>query len=272
MAKKNSGGFKGAIVSGIVLVILVGALFGIAKANNINSIRGLYDFFRGWSDNVWGCGAGSLEWNCQTKPSIPDSNAKDGDNSANTGTRSNPTSTSSQEGSQDANLAALEALPVADAQKVEYKRSEWKHWIGSPCNTREAVLQNQGQDVKTDPTTCKPLSGTWIDPYSGKTIDKPGSLDIDHVIPLGYAASHGGQSWSVEKKQEFANDTSQLLAVSASENRSKSDKGPGEYMPPNQNFQCTYSKMWVNTASKYGVSISNNDKNALEKGLQQCSS
>lgn len=283
MAKKGGGGFKGMVASGLVLLLLVGGLVAIARVNHITSIGGLYDFFKKTSDNIWGCGAGELEWKCDTKLPDPSQGGTGGDSTTpgKGGDTAKPTTPGKGDPSQggtggtegrDVAMQALNALTVADAQKVDYQRSQWKHWVGSPCNTREAVLKGQGQGVKVDPSTCKVLSGDWVDPYSNTPFTDPGALDIDHVIPLGYAAAHGGQAWSADMKQQFANDTSQLLAVSAKENRSKSDKGPGDYMPPNRDFRCTYSKMWVSTATKYGVSITKSDKGALEAGLRLCTS
>lgn len=255
--QKGKGGFKNAIWTGIMLVLIISGIFGWAKVNNITSITGVYDYFKGASDKINSCGADHLEWNCTS------------DGSSENNGESVPGSTGI---TKDVSLSNLEKVKVADAKEVSYKRTEWKHWIGSPCDTRETILKEQGKDVQTDPSTCKVTAGKWVDPYSNDTFDKASGLDIDHVIPLSYAAQHGGQDWDAAKKQEFANDTSQLLAVSAKENRSKSDKGPSDYMPPNREFRCEYSKKWVETANKYGVSITSKDKATLTNELKKCNS
>lgn len=258
----GKGGFKGIVVTGIMLVLIAAGLTSIVKSNNINSPSELFAYFKSYSDKIWECSDEGLEWNCD----VPFS----GDNgSGSKGSENKSTGEATSKETVDVSLDKLESIKIAEPQDVEYERSEWKHWTGSPCNTREEVLKEQGTDVKTD-DQCRALSGTWYDVYSGETFTDSGKLDIDHVIALGYAAKHGGQEWSAAEKEKFANDKTQLLAVSAGENRSKSDAGPGEYMPSNKDYHCDYSKLWVDTASKYSLTISEKDKKALEKGLSTC--
>lgn len=164
-------------------------------------------------------------------------------------------------------LAILKKITIKEPKKdVNYSRSEWKHWIGSPCDTRKTVLKEQGIDVVTG-ARCVVQSGFWIDPYTLEEYAEP-KLDIDHVIPLGYAAKNGADKWNTNKKQQFANDFGHLLAVSLAENRSKGDAGPKDYMPPKN--RCLYSKIWVHTLNKYNLNISKDDKLELEKNLKKC--
>lgn len=278
----RKGGIKGFLASGVVLLLLGGGLMSIVQSNNLKSPTDVFTYFKGWSDNIWDCGAGDLEWNCDLPKGegggSGGSGSSEKDKGGSTGNNSDKlppegSNTDYAGGSQGAKLVTLDKLDklsVGDAQIVDYKRSEWKHWTGSPCNTRETVLKNSGKDVKND-KDCRALSGTWVEPYDNKTVTDASQLDIDHVIPLGYAATHGGQSWSPAKKEQFANDLTQLLATDAGENRSKSDKGPGKYMPPNKAYHCEYAKIWVNTASKYNITIEENDKVKLKAALQKCS-
>lgn len=184
-------------------------------------------------------------------------------------------------------LAGLNTLTIANADKVSYNRDEWKQWSSQPghaCwDTREAALYRDAKpgtvvilDANKKETTdvnkaCSIKSGDWIDPYSNKEITNPSGLDIDHVIPLSYVAQHGGQVWDKKKKEKYANDLSDphhLLAVSASENRSKGDKGPSAYQP--KVGQCSYAVYWVNVAKTWNISITSADKSALEKMLGTC--
>lgn len=280
-ARKGGGGaagFKGFITTGVVLLLLASSVIGWAKVNDINSASAGYDYFKAWSDKLWNCGAADARLECDGNGgiTIPNGGASGGtapSSGSTSGTTSGNDKTSGAQppaDTKETNLDTLSALTIGDPQTVDYRRSEWKHWIGTPCDTRETVLAEQGKDVTKDPATCKVLSGSWVDPYGGETFSNAGDLDIDHVIPLGYVAKHGGQNWSPEKKQQFANDRTQLLAVSAKENRSKSDKGPENYMPPKREFQCEYSKKWVTTAKKYGITVTEGDKRALKAGLQKC--
>ena len=177
----------------------------------------------------------------------------------------------------------LNGLIIEEAKNVDYDRKEWKHWISTDrgCwNVREDVLfrdassiemlDNNKKPTENKELACNVVGGKWTDFYSGKEVNDPKKIDIDHIIPLGYVAKHGGQEWSKEEKERYANDPEVLLAVSASENRSKSDKGPSEYMPPNESFRCDYSKMFINVADKYTISITAQDKKALNDGLRTC--
>jgi hypothetical protein len=276
--RSGGGGFKGLVSTLCVLLILGVVLVSFVRVNNITSIDGFYSYFKTWSKYIEDCGAESAEWHCGSAggglppgtgsgtmpPGTGGSSSEDGSSTGNTPGGQPPVTNTSEK------LALLDSLTVAEAQEVNYERSEWRHWIGSPCDTRKEILKAQGTEVTTDPTSCKVTGGKWTDPYSLEAFTDASKLDIDHVIPLGYAARHGGNAWSAELKEQFANDRMHLLAVSASENRGKSDKGPSAYMPPNRDFACSYGTIWVTTASKYQLSITDDDKFALRDALQKC--
>ena len=170
--------------------------------------------------------------------------------------------------------SALDSLEVREPDtSAKYSRGDWKHWVpvDGACNTREAALRRDGTDVVVDAATCKPTSGTWFDPYSGETFSNAKQMDIDHLIPLMYAQQHGGAAWSSEKKREYANDLDTVLVtVSAKENRAKGAKGPGEYMPPREEYHCEYAQRWIAISQKYGLWISKDDKSALESAIGKC--
>ena len=59
---------------------------------------------------------------------------------------------------------------------------------------------------------------TSIGFYTGQTCS---AIDIDHVVSLKDAYDTGGASWSLPKKQSFANDKANHVPSCASVNRSK---------------------------------------------------
>lgn len=180
----------------------------------------------------------------------------------------------------------LNALTVANAEKVSYKREEWKHWntVSGCWDVREEVLNRDAVpgsvkylDKDKNPTSskaqaCSIQSGQWVDYYSGKTFTDPTKLDIDHMIPLSYTAQHGGQGWDSNKKSEYANSmqTGHLVAVSASENRTKGDKGPSVWKPSDKGAWCQYATDWVSVAGSWNISIAQADKDALSSMLATC--
>ena len=169
-------------------------------------------------------------------------------------------------------LAGIASIKTQPRQDVKYKRTEWKHWvmIEGNCDAREESLKRVG--FKTDPSTCKALPGfEYHEPYTGKTVTNPRKLDIDHLIPLGYVASEGGQSWSPQQKQTYANDVDTvLIPADASSNRQKGDKGPGEWMPSDKGYHCEYAKRWITIANKYGIGATDKDKQALTAAIKTC--
>jgi hypothetical protein len=171
-----------------------------------------------------------------------------------------------------------------------YNRGDWYHWSNyerSCWTVREEVLYRDA--VKDESLTildsnkvrtsdkneaCYITGGTWIDPFTGEEFYNPEDLDIDHVIALGYANSGGGSEWDGDRKQDFANNlnySKHLLAVSASANRSKSDKGPADWMPKNEEFHCEYVTIWTTIANNWGLNLNRSDKNKIVDVLEKCS-
>ena len=68
--------------------------------------------------------------------------------------------------------------------------------------------------------------------YSGEVIFDASKLDIDHIVPLKWDWGHGANEWSKEKREKFANDPVNLVAVEASLNRQKGAKGLDEKNKP----------------------------------------
>lgn len=190
-------------------------------------------------------------------------------------------------GAADGANTTLDSLPTGEASGVSYNRDEWSHWatVRSCWDVREAVLARQavagslkmqkedGTETTSTGDACKILSGTWVDPYTGSTINDPGAIDIDHMIPLNYAAQHGGQQWDAKKKASYANNmdySNHLLAVSAGANRSKSDRGPSEWKPDNKAHWCQYALDWTNISKTWSLTVSSADKTALRDMLATC--
>ncbi|MFC0040317.1 HNH endonuclease family protein [Actinomadura rayongensis] len=148
----------------------------------------------------------------------------------------------------------------------------WKDTDHNGCDQRNDVLARDLTNVKRD-GSCKVLSGRLKDPYSGRTIEftkaKASEVQIDHVYPLALAWRMGASGWPADRRQEYANDPSNLLAVWGPPNRDKSDKGPGEWKPQ-QAYQCMYGVKYVGIADKYGLPVTQADHDALKGFLDRC--
>lgn len=266
----GGGGGAGGIAATVVVILMAAAVVvGWWNVNGFQSVGDAIQWFRDKSAEIDEC---------------VDSNVPDGEAANNVGNLIGAydcgtpgpglgelINNVNENSSKEELLALVAALPTAGERNVEYSRSEWRHWSdldGNGCDTREDVLIASGSNVKTDPKTCKVLSGTWNEPYEPSTTTDSSSLDIDHVVSLGWAARNGGQDWPSDKKQQFANDPNNLFIASASENRSKSDKGPSGYLPPNEDFLCEFATRYATVVAAYSLTIPQPDKAALSSTIE----
>lgn len=153
-----------------------------------------------------------------------------------------------------------------------YSRDLFPHWIdqGGGCDTRQVVLKRDADYYSGD---CPVTSGKWYSYYDGVTVYSPSDIDIDHIVPLAEAWRSGASSWTTEKRQDFANDLDgpQLIAVTASVNRSKGDQDPSTWQPPRSGARCAYAKWWIHTKYRWGLTLQSSEKSALQSMLNTCS-
>jgi hypothetical protein len=168
-------------------------------------------------------------------------------------------------------LARLEEAPPGS--RSGYTRAKFGGWesLGDRCDTREAVLRRDGSRVTTD-AQCHPTAGRWRSYYDGTIIRSSSKLDIDHIVPLANAWISGARTWSAARRETFANDLDdpQLIAVSASSNRSKGDSSPDEWRPPLQSAWCSYARWWVDVKSTWKLTITAPEHDALAAMLATC--
>ncbi|MET9260396.1 HNH endonuclease family protein [Amycolatopsis sp. NPDC004079] len=169
----------------------------------------------------------------------------------------------------------LAELPVAPRGTLDgYDRDKkFPHWktVSGTCNVREEVLKRDGTNVRVN-AECAPVSGNWHSVYDGETWPKASNVDIDHVVPLAHAWISGAKAWPQAKREQFANDLvrPQLIAVTGSVNRQKSDKAPDEWKPPLVSFWCTYATDWTVVKREYGLTVTVPERTALSSMLDRC--
>lgn len=169
----------------------------------------------------------------------------------------------------------LSSLKVkAESNSSSYERDFFQHWIdadGDGCDTRDEVLQQESK-TKID---CGLAGGSWVSAYDGFKTTDPSTLDIDHFIPLKEAWESGASSWDSETRKRFANDLDysvSLIAVSASSNRSKSDRDPSSWLPPSKSFTCQYVGSWIAVKYRWSLTIDSSEKKVLASKLSTCGS
>jgi hypothetical protein len=174
--------------------------------------------------------------------------------------------------------AQLDQLVVEpESAAPAYQRRFFRHWVDADadgCDTREEVLIAESlQETTTDPTDCSVESGEWFSLYDGLMIADAGDLDIDHVVALGEAWRSGADAWDSERRRAYANDLDEsvaLIAVSAATNRSKGDKDPARWRPPDVTSWCVYATAWITVKVRWKLSADANEVEALRDMLGTC--
>jgi len=112
---------------------------------------------------------------------------------------------------------------------------------------------------------------TSIGFYTGQTCS---AIDIDHVVSLKDAYDTGGASWSLSKKQAFANDKANHVPSCASVNRSKGVSVPSEFLRKSNDGKgleyeivtfCEYVVIYHSVKLKYGLSLDGNRRDTFKK-------
>lgn len=168
----------------------------------------------------------------------------------------------------------LNSLTVkTEGSTTGYSRDLFPHWhtVSGTCDTRDQVLKRDGTGVTVD-SNCEPTAGRWYSVYDAVYVNDDSDVDIDHIVALAEAWRSGANSWTTAKREQFANDLTiaQLIAVSASSNRSKGDKDPASWKPPNTSVHCIYAREWIWVKYTYKLSLQSAEKSALQSMLNAC--
>jgi hypothetical protein len=161
--------------------------------------------------------------------------------------------------------------------------SDWIDTDHNGCNQRDDVLLRDavpGSAKVEQQGACDHdvLAGTWHDPYTGRTLtftdlkdlQQAEAIQIDHVVPLAEAWVSGAVGWTTDRRELFANDLRELLAVDGPTNMSKGDGDPAAWRP-RQGYQCTYARRWVAVKTRWHLAVDASEAAALRDMLGLCS-
>ena len=171
--------------------------------------------------------------------------------------------------------AALNTLKVADEVRTGYKRTLFKHWVGTGngCDSRKSVIISEAIVKPKVEAGCKLVGGEWLSIYDSVKVTDAGKLDVDHMVPLAEAWDSGASAWDAAKKEMYANDQTDprhLIAVTGASNRSKSDQDPAEWMPTNKAYACEYLVNWVSIKVRWNLSVDKTEKAFIATNLKPC--
>ncbi|MFC6152307.1 DUF1524 domain-containing protein [Nocardioides yefusunii] len=165
---------------------------------------------------------------------------------------------------------ALTVAPEYDGE-ITYDRKNYKHWNAGllpkdGCDTRREVLLAEATILPAVGTKCALTGGQWISAYDGAVITDAGKVDLDHMVPLSEAHDSGAWAWDAARREAYANDQGDprsLVGVSATSNRSKSDRDPAEWMPPLATATCRYLSDWVATKYRWSLALDQAEKASI---------
>ena len=174
-------------------------------------------------------------------------------------------------------LATLEVK--GRAPKTGYSRDQfgqrWKDIDRNGCDQRNDVLQRDLHSIDA-PKGCKVLSGVLEDPYTGTTInflrgqDTSVMVQIDHVVAMADAWQKGAQQLSAERREQFANDPLNLLAVDGPANQQKSAGDAATWLPANKAFRCQYVSIQIQVKAEYQLWVTPAERDAMDRELGRC--
>jgi hypothetical protein len=179
--------------------------------------------------------------------------------------------------------SALSTLAVKGrAPKTGYDRDalfgDWADPDGNGCDARNDVLARDltNKVFGTGRDKCLVLSGTLLDPYSGKKIDfirgrgTSNLVPIDHVVAVSDAWQKGAFKWDAAKRINFYNDPLNLKATQLSLNSQKSDSDAASWLPPLKSYRCAYVAQQIAVKAKYGVWVTKAERDAMARILNAC--
>jgi hypothetical protein len=157
-------------------------------------------------------------------------------------------------------LATITVEP--EHARAGYDRSLFPHWNDvdhNGCDTRCEILSAQRRP-----------DGTWLSEWDGYITKDTSELDVDHVVALAEAWDSGADRWTPAQRDEFADFTPNLLAVTASENSRKGDRDASEWFPARAEANCLWSSTVVRVKAAWRLSVDQAEHDALAHLLQTC--
>jgi hypothetical protein len=95
-------------------------------------------------------------------------------------------------------------------------------------------------------------------------------LEVNHVVALKEAWDSGAWGWDAHRRSAFGNDLDDprfLRTVTGSVNQSKGAADPSNWIPPDDDFVCTYLSGWVSIKARWGLSMDQSEHGRISNLL-----
>lgn len=131
-----------------------------------------------------------------------------------------------------------------------------------------------GAKFKNSEPQSRAVTGSFVDPYTGETVNisskNNNDADLDHIVPLKEVmrSQNPDKPLTAQQRSDIANDFDNLQLVSATINREKSDKDPGEWLPPLKESRQRYAIATIKVKHKYDLSVDGAEYDTLLKLLE----
>lgn len=166
------------------------------------------------------------------------------------------------------NLSALKVAP--ENKDIEYDR---EGMFGTQGDKTRGFIESRDLTNAQFNNQNRAISGTLKDVYTGETLNfnngdkRP--YDLEHIVALKEIARSEDPSNPLTPQQriDIANDPDNLILVSSSANRSKSDKDAKEYLPSYKPSECRFAIETITVKSNYKLNVDPGEKSVLESVL-----
>jgi hypothetical protein len=171
-------------------------------------------------------------------------------------------------------LQALKRDPATDTPLFlpEAFGTTWSDVDGNGCGTRDDVLATWMGRIHVNGRCAN--TGKLTDPYTGRSLDAPDGVFLDHAVGLADAWRSGASEWSPQRRNQFYNDVRNLVPTSPDMERTKANlKGASfatVWLPPSADYECAYASVYVGIKGDYSLTITEPTAAKLALALDTC--
>ena len=164
-------------------------------------------------------------------------------------------------------------LRVAETVNTPHtKQPVWTDQDDDCQDTRtEVLIARATGDVKfAGSGKCRVVAGSWDNFFSHIPLKRSRKVGVDLIVPYQNALESGASKWTPEEQVEFVNDMANLVVADVGSIAERGDFGPHVWLPLRKSSRCDYLEMWVDTKSRWNLSVTQDEAVALSIGLGKC--